>query len=144
METADRYLVFRLEEIGFVLHLEPLQEILEEVSIEPHQEPDVAEITMALQYRGKRIPAFDFRPSLDMASENVLTSAIVLCVGGELKAFLVEAVEGIFKGGDLIKMELPPLLVERTRPWFEQLLLKNGEPLVLCTPERWVKELARS
>lgn len=134
VQAAARRLIFRLGEVGFILDIEEVVEICEQlVDIFNPSLSDVGTgIIGALNFRRTQIPVVDPALQLKTHSHLAITQKSALVLKGEDGnwALLVDRVEEILPADKFQPCEIPPLLKKMVRGYSSQISLLHGEPMI--------------
>jgi hypothetical protein len=142
MTNADeKMLIFVLAGIRFVLDLDHVVEVLEQLSGRLDvQRSDLRQgIVAALEFRHTAIPVIDPTLSLGLVSDVGLTrrSALVLRGSEGNWAILVDRVEGLMPGTVFSRAHIPHLLRAAPGCADTQVLLVEDTPHMVFEPERF-------
>ena len=139
--TIGRVLVFTLAEIRFVLDLDHVVEVLEQLEsrLDPGRSDLRHGIVAALDFRHTTIPAVDPTLKLGLVSATRYVDRVALVLRGSEGnwAVLVDQVEGLRSADTLERVSLPALL--KAAPGYSgaQVMLADGVPLMVFEPERF-------
>ncbi len=140
-EPESKKLIFRLGEIGFVLELTAVVEVVEHLadSLDSSCSDLGRDIVSALLFRQALIPVVDPTLKLNIISPVELKDkiAIVLRSTEGNWALLVDKVEKMVVAKSFQPCEFPYLLRIATAGIYSQVKLFAGEPLVVFDPERY-------
>ena len=139
--VVARRLIFRLGEVGFILDLSCVVEILESVADlldSTYREMD-AGIVGALDFRHTWVPVVDPTIRFDLNSSLPLTAktALILTSPEGNWALLVDRAEEISPAHRFQHCEMPPIIRVAVSSHYSQIELLNDEPFVLFEPERF-------
>ena len=139
--TTAKVLVFSLAEIRFVLDLDHVVEVLEQ--LEPRLDPGRSDlrqgIVAALDFRHTAIPAVDPTLKLGLVSATSYVDRVALVLRGSEGnwAVLVDDIEGLMSADTMVRATLPVLLKATPEYSGVQVMLADGVPLVVFEPERF-------
>lgn len=140
-KAVGKMLIFVLADIRFVLDLDHVVEVLEQLSGRLDvQRSDLRQgIVAALEFRHTAIPVIDPTLSLGLVSAIGLNQRTALVLRGSEGnwAILVDRVEGLAPGTLFSRAHVPALL--RAAPGCDdiQVLLVEDAPLMVFEPERF-------
>ncbi|MFO7765564.1 MAG: chemotaxis protein CheW [Pelovirga sp.] len=139
--TIGRVLVFSLAEIRFVLDLDHLVEVLDQLELRlDSSRSDLRQgIVAALDFRHTAIPAVDPTLKLGLVSATRYVDRVALVLRGSEGnwAVLVDQIEGLMPADALVRATLPVLLKATPEYSDAQVMLADGVPLVVFEPERF-------
>jgi len=139
--AVARNLIFRLGETGFLLDLEQVVEICEQLTenFNPSRTDMGQGIVGSLLFRQTQVPVVD--PALHLRTHSQLAinqkSALVLKGPEGNWALLVDRVEGITPADKLQKCNIPPLLKSSIDGYYSKVSLLLNEPIVHFDSERY-------
>jgi len=137
--AVARKLIFRLGETGFLLDLERVVEICEQLTehFNPGQTDLGQGIIGALTFRQTKVPVVDPALHLKTHSERAINEKSALILKGVEGnwALLVDRVEEIVSVDRLRTCEIPPLLKIAVDGYYSRISLLAGEPLIHFEPE---------
>ena len=147
MSDADgRKLIFRLAEMGFLLEVADVVEVIEQIAenLDPGRSDIGRGIVSALQFRQTWIPAIDPTLRLDISSTVKLKDkvAVILCSSEGNWALLVDQVDLLSLADNFQSCEIPFLLKVATKSFYSQVNLLHGEPLIVFEPEHFYGTIA--
>ena len=137
--AVARKLIFRLGETGFLLDLDRVVEICEQLT--EHFNPSQADmgqgIVGALSFRQTQVPVVDPALHLKTHSELAITEKKALILKGAEGnwALLVDRVEEIIPTDKLQPCIIPPLLKIAVDGYYSQISLLADEPMIHFDPE---------
>lgn len=139
--AVARKLIFRLGETGYLLELDRVVEICEQVTdrFNPSRTDMGQGIVGSLQFRQSHIPVVDPALRLNTYSQLAITqkSALVLSGAEGNWALLVDRVEEITPADKFQACEIPPLLRNAIGGYYSQISLLVDEPMIHFDPERY-------
>ncbi len=142
---ADRQLVFRLDEIGFVLDLASVVEIREQLAddLDLSRSDLPLGIIGALHFRQTRIPVVDPTIRLDVISTVPFKEKVVLVLNSSEGnwGLLVDQIGGISSGEKFRDCEFPPLLKEALSKYYQKVLLLDQELFIVFEPQHYYGSL---
>jgi len=146
MAAIEMNLVFRLNEIGFVLPICHLLEIREGAQewLDPGGAESEVEVFGKLFLRGVTVPVFNLREKygLPSAVDQEVTTVLVLGKPGKPWGITVDGVDGLFPRNEFVPHELP-LLLRSSEQVYDTLDIWRGQPLIHCDPKKisagWVE-----
>lgn len=132
--SVDRKLIFRLGGIGFLLDLDQLVEICEQLTADfnpTHSDLDQG-IVGSLEFRRTQVPVVDPTFVLGIKSELRFSEKRALILKGTEGnwALLVDRVEEISSADRFVSCELPLLLKKTAARGYSRVSLLAGEPMV--------------
>lgn len=137
--AADRMLIFRLGETGFLLDLVWVVEICETITehFDSSRRDLEQGIVGALHFRQTHIPVVDPTLQLNIQSHHQLTekTALVLKGGEGNWALLVDKVEEISSAAKLQPCEIPILLKNAVSDYYSRVKFLLNEPMICFEPE---------
>jgi chemotaxis signal transduction protein len=139
--AAARKLIFRLGETGFLIDLDQVVEICEQLAerFNPSQTDMGQGIVGALNFRQTQVPVVD--PALHLKTHSHLAitekSALILHGAEGNWALLVDCVEEIVPITKLTTCEIPPLLRSSIAGYYAHVSLLANEPMIHFEPERY-------
>ncbi len=139
--TTGKVLVFSLAEIRFVLDLDHVVEVLEQ--LEPRLDPSRSDlrqgIVAALDFRHTAIPAVDPTLKLGLVSATRYAEKVALVLRGSEGnwAVLIDQIEGLVPAAAMVRATLPALFKVTPEYSETQVMLADGVPLVVFEPERF-------
>jgi len=132
--SVDRKLVFRLGGVGFLLDLDNLVEICEQLAddFNPTHSDLEQGIVGSLQFRRTQVPVVDPALILGLKSELRFSEKRALILKGAEGnwALLVDGVEGISSADKFVSCEIPQLLKKSVARCYTRVSLLAGEPMV--------------
>lgn len=132
--SVDRKLIFRLGGVGFLLDLDLLVEICEQLAdgFNPTYSDLEQGIVGALQFRRTQVPVVDPALLLGIKSELRFSEKRALILKGTEGnwALLVDRVEEISSADRFVSCELPLLLKKSVSRGYTRVSLLAGEPMV--------------
>lgn len=139
--AVARKLIFRLGETGFLLDLDRVVEICEQLT--EHFNPSLTDmgqgIVGSLHFRQTQIPVVD--PALHLKTHSQLPitmkSALVLKGTEGNWALLVDRVEEISPADKFVTCDIPPLLKSAIAGYYSQVSLLGNEPMIHFEPEQY-------
>ena len=142
----EKKLIFRLGEIGFVVDLTAVVEVIEDTSaLLDFECSDIdCGIVSAMRYRQAMIPAIDPTLKLNILSPVRLSekAAIVLRGAEGHWALLVDRVESLLEANRFNHCNLPLVLQGPAVGLYSQIKLFNNEPLIVLEPENYYGAVA--
>jgi chemotaxis signal transduction protein len=139
--AGARKLVFRLGETGFLLDLDRVVEICEQLTehFNPSQTDMGQGIVGSLHFRQTLIPVVDPALHLKTHSQLAITKKSALILKGTEGnwALLVDRVEEIVPKDKLQTCEIPLLLKSSIAGYYSQVCLLLDEPLICFEPEQY-------
>ncbi|SHI53395.1 CheW-like domain-containing protein [Malonomonas rubra DSM 5091] len=133
-QSVARKLIFRVGETGFLLDLDRLVEICEQVAekIDGNYVDAELGIIGALSFRQTQIPVIDPAITLGIETSCPLVDKRALVLKGSEGnwALLVDCVEEIVSIDKLDSCDIPPLLKPAIAAAYSQMSLFAGEPMV--------------
>lgn len=139
--TIAKRLVFTLAGIRFVIDLDHVVEVLEQLAgrLDPQRSDLRHGIVAALTFRHTTIPLIDPTLMLGLVSAFPLTerSALVLRGSEGNWALLVDRVEGLASADNFNNATIPPLLKASADFANIEVKLADGVPFVIFEPERF-------
>lgn len=146
--VGNRYLVFRLGGIGFLLDLAAVVEIINPISaaLDPGRSDLGQGIVSALQFRQTWIPAVDPALRLDIFSAVKLQDKVAVILHGSEGnwALLVDQVEDLSAKKNFQACEIPFLLKVAALGFYSRLKLLQNEPMIVFEPELYYGSTAVS
>ncbi|MCW8859500.1 MAG: chemotaxis protein CheW [Deltaproteobacteria bacterium] len=138
--TTNKNLIFRLGGIGFLLDLDHVVEVVEQIAeiLDPSRSDIGRGIVSALKFRKTWIPVVDPALKLGLISSVKIKEKTALVLQGIEGnwAILVDQVVELSSGEHLRLCDTPFLLKVSAMGCYSELLLLNNEPLVVFEPER--------
>lgn len=140
-QAVARKLIFHLGETRFLLDLDQVVEICEQLteSFNPGQTDMGQGIVGSLHFRQTQIPVVD--PALHLRTHSQLAitkkSALVLKGAEGNWALLVDRVAEIVPTNKLQTCEIPPLLRNAIAGYYQQVSLLFNEPMIHFEPEQY-------
>jgi chemotaxis signal transduction protein len=135
----DRKLIFRLGEVGFLLELTDVVEVVDQIAkiIDPGRSDMSQGIVFALQFRQTWIPAIDPALILDIPSATKLSEKIAIIVRSPEGnwALLVDRIDELSATEKMTSCEIPSLLKVPAMGFYSQIKLLNQEPMIVFEPE---------
>lgn len=140
-QTTARKLIFRLGETGFLLDLQLLVEVCDQLEgrFDSGYAVTAQGIVGALSFRQTQVPLVDPKLYFNMSTELSLTEKRALVLKGEEGnwALLVDRVDEILPVEKLIPCAIPLLLKNSVAGCYSRLSLVSGEPMVHFDPEQF-------
>ena len=140
-DVGGRKLIFRLGEMGFLLEMANVVEVIEQVEeiLDPGRSDIARGIVSALQFRQTWIPAVDPTLKLNVSSAVKLQDKVVVVLSGSEGnwALLVDQVKLLSTAETFHSCEVPFLLKVATMSFYSQIELLHDEPLIVFEPERF-------
>lgn len=137
--AVARQLVFRLNEMGFVLDLASVVEIREQIAddLDLSRNDLRLGIVGALSFRRTRIPVVDPTIRLDVASSVPLKEKTALVLNGPEGnwGLLVDSVGEISPADKFLSCEIPSFLKGVLISYYTQVVLLDREPFVVFKPD---------
>ena len=137
--SAARKLIFRLGKTGFLLPLDCLVEVCEQIAaaFEPAPADRQRGIIGALRFRQTQIPVIDPKLQLGIKGESGVVNKTALIIKGAEGnwALLVDQVGELVSAEKLQPIEIPPLLRTAVAGSYSQVSLLQNEPLVHFDPD---------
>jgi chemotaxis signal transduction protein len=139
--AADRKLIFRLGEIGFLLELSWVVEICEH--IDEHFNPDRSDLEQGIVgsylFRQTLIPVVDPVLHLRIQTQQDIAKKSALILRGDEGnwALLVDRVEEISPAIKFHPCEIPSLLKKAVSGYYTQVYLLMDEPVICFEPEQY-------
>lgn len=137
----NRKLIFRLGEIGFLLDLADVVEIVDQIAdaLDPSRSDIGRGIVSALLFRQTWIPVVDPTLKLDIFSTVKLKEKTVVVLQSTEGnwALLVDRVNKLSAAEDFQPGEIPLLLKVATLGFYSQIKLLDNEPMIVFEPERY-------
>lgn len=139
--VVARKLIFRLGETGFLLDLDRVVEICEQLTeiFDPSRTDMEQGIVGSLCFRQTQIPVVD--PALHLKTHSQLAinikSALILKGAEGNWALLVDRVEEIIPAHKLKTCEIPPLLKSAIAGYYSRVSLLLNEPLIHFEPDQY-------
>ncbi|BCR04399.1 hypothetical protein DESUT3_14680 [Desulfuromonas versatilis] len=138
-DTVGLKLVFRISGIGFALPIGSLVEIREEVQgwLDRSEAAPERGLLGRLPHRGEMIPVRDLRMGFRLPQSEPQPGELllVLAKGVHRWGILADAIEGIFPDAEFRVHPLPWLLASQDSMPYGRVVVRKGEPLVLCEPD---------
>lgn len=136
-----QWLVFRLGGVGFLLAIESVVEIVDEIEdgLDPEGSDLRRGIVAALFFRRTWIPAVDPALKLGLACASKIKNRVAIVLRGEEGnwAILADQVRDLPVDAVLDWCEVPFLLKVSSCDYYSELVLLNHEPLVVFPPDRY-------
>lgn len=137
----DRKLIFRLGEIGFLLDLADVVEVVEQIAddLDPARSDIGRGIVSALRFRRTWIPVVDPALKLDILSPVKLRDKTVIVLHGSEGnwALLVDQINKLTAAESFQPCEIPFLLKIATMGFYSQIQLLHDEPMIVFESERF-------
>ena len=142
MSSCDnKYLIFLLGEISFLLELNSVIEVVEHVEndLDPSRSDVSRGIVTALYFRQTWIPVVDPALKLGLVSVSKLKDRIAIVLKGAEGnwAVLVDRVMDVTTEINLIPCEIPFLLKVSALDCYSEMMLLEGVPQIVFEPERY-------
>jgi hypothetical protein len=129
MNSAGRILIARLDTLGLALPVESLLEVRSAAIVHnPHAGTTSAEL-----------PLLDLWGRFRLTPQSPAAVDLVVQAGDRPCLMKVSRIEGLRPSGAGIFCQVPPLLRPRVCGSYHRLLLLEGEPMIWCEPDLWLK-----
>ncbi|MCK5825792.1 MAG: chemotaxis protein CheW [Desulfuromusa sp.] len=139
--ASNRILIFRLGEIGFLLDLAEVVEVVDQGvdALDPGRSDIGRGIVSALLFRQTWIPVVDPALKLDIFSTMKLKEKTVVVLRGTEGnwALLVDRVSKLSAAEKFQPCEIPFLLKIVALGFYSQIQLLDNEPIIVFEPERY-------
>ncbi len=139
--VAARHLVFRIDDIGFVLDLTRVVEIREQIAgaLDLSRTDLERGIVGALTFRQTRIPVIDPAIRLGLSPKTPIKQRVALVLNSPEGnwGLLVDQVGEIGPASKFSSCKMPALLKGTLQKFYSEILLLNDEPMVLFNPDNF-------